>query len=367
MKKSIALLLAAAVAFGALTGCTSTAGGGGTTSGSVGGGSGETLEITQEMQDSKVEEPIGEAGKYDGLTIGFSQRNIAGSEWYEQLIRVAQAEAEHLGVNLVVLDGQSDLAKQTSDIENLISQGVDAIVLNPQDSSGVLPAVKKIHAANIPLVVVNSALDPSGAPFSFVSTNAFNTGYKSGMELAKAADAKWGWKDEIKAAVFSANPQELESDQRRWGQLTGYEDYMLQKYGKSNLSIKFFDYYKWVPDEAILKTEDMLQSNPDIDIIFAACDGGTQGIVPALQAAGKAGDILVSSIDARKTVLKWIEDGDKGVVASVSNDPRLMGKWSVLFAAAAANGETIPSSFYVPNPAINAENIAEYYDPDSLY
>lgn len=361
--KKIALMLSLILVIIALASCSNGNSGGTAATNS----SGEVLNITPAMQDSKVEEPIGEAGKYKGTVIGFSQRNIAGSEWYEQLIRVAQIEADHLGVKLVVLDAQSDLAKQTSDIENLISQGVNSIILNPQDSSGVLPAVKKIHAAQIPLVVVNSALDPAGAPFSFVSTNAFNTGYKSGMELAKAADAKWGWKDSLNAAVFSANPQELESDQRRWGQLAGYEDYMLQKYGKSNLKIQFFDYYKWLPDEAMLKTEDMIQSNPDIDIIFSACDGGAQGIVPALQSAGKAGDILISSIDARKTVLKWVEDGDKGVVASVSNDPRLMGKWSVFFAAAAANGETIPSNFYVPNPAINAENVGQYYDAESLY
>jgi ribose transport system substrate-binding protein len=328
---------------------------------------GGVLQITPAMQQSGPEDVIGDTEKYKGLTIGFSQRNIAGSEWYEQLIRVAKMEAKHLGVNLVVLDAQSDLAKQASDIENLLSQSVDAIILNPQDSSGVLPAVNKIHAAKIPLIVVNSALDPSGAPFSFVSTNAFNTGYKSGFALAEAVDKKWGWRDVIKAAVLSANPQELESDQRRWGQLAGYEDYMLQHYGKSNLNIQYFDYYKWLPDVAMLKTEDMIQSNPDIDVIFSACDGGAQGIIPALKSAGKEGEILICSIDARKTVLQWIKDGNKGIVCSVSNDPRMMGKWGVLFAAAAASGETVPSNFFVPNPAITQQNINDYFDPNSQY
>ena len=96
-----------------------------------------------------------------------------------------------------------------SDIEDLLSQNVDAIILNPNDSSAVLPAVKQIHAANTPLVVVNSVLDPSGAPFTFVSTYAYNTGYKSGRALAEAYVAKNGWQDEVKAIVLSANPQEL--------------------------------------------------------------------------------------------------------------------------------------------------------------
>lgn len=366
MKKRILTILVVLVfTLVAMTGCgassdTSKAAGDGK-------GSGAAPEITQAMIDSKVEEPVGQKDQFKGITIGFSQRNLAGSEWYENLIRVAKMEAEHLGVKLVVLDAQSNLSKQVSDIENLISQNVDAIILNPQDSTGVLPAVKKIHGAKIPLTIVNSALDPAGAPFTFVSTNAFNTGYKSGMELAKAVEKKFGWKDEIKTVVLSANPQELESDQRRWGQLSGYDDYMLQKYGKSNLKIVAYDYYKWLPDEALAKMQDILQAHPDVDVVFAACDGGTQGAVPALKAANLLGKVLVTSIDARKTVLQWIKDGDKGIVASVSNDPRLMGKWSVFFAAHAAKGAVTPATFYVPNPAVNAENVDKYLDPSSKY
>ena len=327
----------------------------------------DKMTITQEMLNSAAEEPVGPKDAFKGITIGFSQRRVAGSEWYEQLIRVAKAEADHLGVTLVILDAQGQNAKQVSDIEDLISRKVDAIILNPNDSGAVLPAVKEIHDASIPLVVVNSALDPAGAPFTFVSTYAYDTGYKSGRALAEAVIAKHGWKEEVKAIVLSANPQELESDQRRWGQLNGYNDVMLEKYGKSNLKIVGFDYYQWVPDQAMAKMTDLLQAHPDVDVVFSACDGGTQGAIPALTNAGLVGNVLVTSIDARKSVLKWIKDGDKGVVADVSNDPRLMGKWAVYFAAYAAAGQSGPATFYVPNPAVTTANIDEYYDPESLY
>jgi ribose transport system substrate-binding protein len=327
----------------------------------------DEMNITQEMLNFAPEQPVGPEGQFEGITIGFSQRRVAGSEWYEQLIRVAKAEAEHLGVELIILDAQGQNAKQVSDIEDLLSRQVDAIILNPNDSSAVIPAVNKIHEAGVPLVVVNSVLDPAGAPFTFVSTYAYNTGYKSGRALADAVVEQYGWTDEIKAIVLSANPQELESDQRRWGQLAGYNDVMLEKFGKSNLNIVGFDYYQWVPDQALTKMTDLLQAHPDVDVVFSACDGGTQGVIPALENAGLLGDVLVTSIDARKSVLKWIQDGDKGVVADVSNDPRLMGKWAVYFAAYAAAGQPGPATFYVPNPAITAANVDEHYDPDSMY
>lgn len=322
---------------------------------------------TQEQLNALPEEMIGEKDEFSGLRIGFSQRNIAGSEWYEQLVRLAKNEAEYLGIELTVLDGKNDLAQQITDIETLVSLQPDAMIINPFHSTGVLPAVSKVHAASIPLTVVNCALDAEGAPFTFVSCDVENSGYKGGFELAKAYDEKHGWKDEVKALVLSAAAQEEESDLRRWGQIMGYTDYMLEKYGKSNLKIVAYRYYNWQPEPAMNETLDALQANPDVDIIFSACDGGVQGILPALQPIGKAGQIMMCSVDARKDVIKMVMDGNMGVVCTVANDPRMMGKWAVYLAAKAAKGVTTPSVFYVPNTLYNSENAAAYYDPNSQY
>ncbi len=330
-------------------------------------GTGRTFTATPEQLALKPEEMIGEENEFEGLKIGFSQRNIAGSEWWEQLVRLAQEEADYLGIELTVIDGENDLNKQISDIETIVNMAPDAMVINPFHSTGVLPAVQKVHQAGIPLTVVNCALDAEGAPFTFVSCDVENSGYQSGFELAKAYDEKNGWQDEVKALVFSAAPQEEESDLRRWGQLAGYNDYMFEKYGKSNLNVVAYRYYNWQPEPAMNETLDVMQANPDIDIIFCACDGGAQGVVAALESIGKTGDILMTSIDARKSVLEWVIDGDKGVVATVANDPRMMGKWAVYLAAQQAKGVTTPATFYVPNTCYTSANAADVYDPNSAY
>lgn len=329
--------------------------------------SGGVFSATPEQLSLLPEEMIGEKDQFKGMRIAFSQRNIAGSEWWEQLVRLAKAEAEYLGIELTVLDGRNDLAQQITDIETLISMQPDAMIINPFHSTGVLPAVQKVHEAGIPLTVVNCALDAEGAPFTFVSCDVENSGYKGGFELARAYDEKYGWKDEVKALVLSAAAQEEESDLRRWGQIMGYTDYMLEKYGKSNLKIVSYRYYNWQPEPAMNETLDALQANPDIDIIFCACDGGVQGVVPALESIGRSGEIMMCSVDARKDVVKMIIDGDKGVVNTVANDPRMMGKWAVYLAAQAASGVTTPATFYVPNTMYTAVNAADYYDPNSTY
>lgn len=329
--------------------------------------SGGVFAATKEQLEAAPEAMLGEKDEFKGLTLGFSQRNIAGSEWWEQLVRLAKMEAEHLGIKLTVYDAGNDLAKQLADIETLVNLKPDGMIINPFHSTGVLPAVSKIHQANIPLTVVNCALDAEGAPFTFVSCDVENSGYKAGFELAKQYDAKNGWQDEVQALVLSAAAQEEESDLRRWGQIAGYNDYMLEKYGKSNLKIVSYRYYNWQPEPAMNETLDALQANPGIDVIFSACDGGAQGVVAALDSIGKTGSILMTSIDARSSVLKWIKDGDKGIVGTVANDPRMMGKWAVYLAAKAAKGTTTPATFYVPNTLYTKGNVDKVYDPKSAY
>jgi ribose transport system substrate-binding protein len=322
------------------------------------------FSATPDEQAALANQLIGTEKQFEGLKIGFSQHRIAGSEWYEQLVDYAQAEADYLGIKLTVYDANDDMNKQVSDIENLINIGSDSIIVNPYNSATA--GLDEIVSAGIPLTVVNQAVDFNGQ-YTFVSCDVENSGYKSGQELARYYDDKYGWKDEVKALVLSSAPQEAESDYRRWGEVMGWTDYMLDKYGKNNLNIVAYQYYQWLPEPAMNATLDVMQANPDIDIIFSACDGGAQGAEAALEQIGKLGEVLICSIDGRKSVLKWIQDGDKGIVADAFNDPRQMGKWAVYMAALQASGVTTPATYYCMNDLVTTDNVNDYYDPDSTY
>lgn len=323
-----------------------------------------TFQPTPEQQSALATQMIGTQDQFAGMHIGFSQHRIAGSEWYEQLVDFAQAEADYLGIDLTIYDANDDMNQQIADVETLINLGMDSIIVNPYNSTNV--GLDEIVAANIPLTVVNQAVD-FNSPFTFVSADVQDSGYKSGFELARYYDGKNGWKDEVKAFVLSSAPQEKESDLRRWGQVMGWTDYMLDKYGKNNLNIVAYQYYQWLPEPAMNATLDVLQANPDIDIIFSACDGGAQGVEAALEQIGRLGDILICTIDGRKSVLEWIKDGDKGIVCDAFNDPRQMGKWAVYMAALQAKGVATPTTYYVMNDLVTTENVDDYYDPNSTY
>lgn len=323
-----------------------------------------TFSQTPEQAAALATQLIGTEGQFDGMSIGFSQHRIAGSEWYEQLVSFAKAEAEYLGIELTVYDANDDMNQQIADVETLINLGMDSIIVNPYNSSNV--GLDSVIAADIPLTVVNQAVEFNGK-YTFVSADVEDSGYKTGFELARYYDEQFGWKDDVKALVLSSAPQEAESDYRRWGQVMGWTDYMLDKYGKNNLDIVAYQYYQWLPEPAMNATLDVMQANPDLDIIFAACDGGAQGVEAALEQIDKLGDVLVCTIDGRKSVLQWIKDGDKGIVADAFNDPRQMGKWAVYMAALQANGVSTPSTYYVMNDLVTTKNVDDYLDPNSTY
>ena len=151
-----------------------------------------SFQATPEEKGALATQMVGTQNQFEGMNIGFSQHRIAGSEWYEQLVDFAQAEADYLGINLTIYDANDDMNQQIADVETLINLGMESIIVNPYNSTNV--GLDSIIAADIPLTVVNQAVDFSG-PFTFVSADVQDSGYKTGFELARYYDEKNGWKN----------------------------------------------------------------------------------------------------------------------------------------------------------------------------
>ena len=97
------------------------------------------------------EGPIGDKP----IVIGFSQTGF-NHPWRVEMIKSAQAEvARHENVTMVVTDGNVDIQKQNSDIDDLLAQEVDAVVMSPVESAGLVPAGNKVMAAKKPLILLD--------------------------------------------------------------------------------------------------------------------------------------------------------------------------------------------------------------------
>jgi inositol transport system substrate-binding protein len=122
-------------------------------------------------------------GGRDGKpVIGVSLLSLS-SEYIVQLNKVLETRAAELGATLVVNDAQRSAERQVQQVENFVSQKVDAIILNPCEVEASSPAVDRAAAAGIPLVNVNS--ETRSAPTAFVGSHDEEAGRLAMEYIAK--------------------------------------------------------------------------------------------------------------------------------------------------------------------------------------
>jgi ribose transport system substrate-binding protein len=113
----------------------------------------ENLPFTDRLP--LAEGPIEVDGEVRNITIGFSQTAF-NHPWRVSMLESLQAEAcRHDNLEIIVLDGNVDVAKQNNDVRDLIARGVDAVVMSPVESAALVPAARAVRAEGLPLIVLD--------------------------------------------------------------------------------------------------------------------------------------------------------------------------------------------------------------------
>lgn len=301
------------------------------------------------------------------VTIGFSQRRLAGSDWWATLLAGAEDKAAELGAEVIVTDAGGDTVKQNSDVETLITQGVDAIILNPQDPTGVAPAVSAATGAGVPLVVVNSNLSEELAPqqFCYVAENQPEVAGQLGAAMAEVVKERFGTDGPLKAVIIGGYSGETITEQRSQGVIDGYASVD----GAPELEYLPLRYGEWLPDRALPPMRDIATANPDLKVVFSLSDVMLPGIKQGLQDAGILDQVVIGSYDGQMSVIKEMMDNPDGPVqANASNEPYKQGQTAVEKAVAAARGqsqdEVCPGGeFWIDTFLATPATAEQHYDP----
>ena len=206
------------------------------------------------------------------LRIGVSN-GFSGNTWRTECMASLRNEAaKHPEIaDLIIVDGQGDITKQVNDIQDLISQQVDAILCIPNSSTAVAPALARAMRANIPVIPFN--LDVSGEQWcSYIGTDPFKKGVAWGAFMTEALGNKG------KIVVLGGLPGNSGSAAVWAGAQTTL--------GKGIEVLAMKDAY-WQEDRAKVVMADLIVAYPQIDGIF--CDGGQDaaGAAKAMLAAGR--------------------------------------------------------------------------------
>jgi ribose transport system substrate-binding protein len=243
------------------------------------------------------------------IVIGYSQRRVAGSDWWKTLIAGVTSEGEKLGVKVEVIDAGGDTVRQNSYVQTLITKGVDGVIMNANDPRGVSASVLALKNARIPLVEVNSNLDPSLAPdtFCYVAEDQIVTGAKAGKGIAEEVAKKFKPTDSIKLAIIGGYPGDVISDLRKTGFLQAYNDYFKDHPGPKTTVLPM-RYGHWLPDQALGPMRDIATANPDLKVVYSESDVMQAGIEQGLKQAGIWNDILEATYDGQMSTIKEMMD-----------------------------------------------------------
>src|SRR5919108_113318 len=202
----------------------------------------------------------------------------------------------------------------------------------------IVSALVKARDAKVPIIVVDTRLDPKAAsdagvrPATFIGSDNYEGGKLAGDYLVKTTGGK------ARVAILEGIPGHETGDSR----LRGFRDAVK---GAPGIAIVASQPANWERDQGFNVFQNMLQAHQDIDSVFACSDLMALGAIEAIAAAGKTGKIRVVGFDALDDAKKAIAAGT--MEASVAQFPYEMGKAAVESAAKVLQGEKLPPDIMV--------------------
>ncbi|QRZ12556.1 ABC transporter substrate-binding protein [Paracoccus methylovorus] len=277
----------------------------------------------------------------DKLKIGMTFQEL-NNPYFVSMQEALKEAADSLGADVVVTDAGHDVAKQISDVEDMLQQNIDILLLNPTDTAGIEAAVHAAKAAGVIVVAVDA--NANGPVDTFVGSKNRDAGYMSCKYLGDAL----GGKGEV--AILDGIPV-VPILQRVEGCKAALEEFP---------EITLVDTQNGRQDRSVALgvVENMIQSKPNLAGIFSVNDGGAMGALAAIQGSGK--DIKLTSVDGAPEAVKAISDGT-AFIQTTAQFPRDQVRVGLAMALAHKWGaRVVPKEVPIDVMVVDAENAAEF-------
>jgi inositol transport system substrate-binding protein len=248
-------------------------------------------------------------------------------------------------VELVMVDSKEDPSVQLGQIENFVSQKLDAIIVIPANTEAVEPMTKAAVDANIPLVYVNRM--PADLPegVAFVGSNSIDAGIFQMEWIAE----KLGGKGNV--VIMMGNLSQEAAQKRTEGVKQVAAKYPDIKITKEQTAV-------WDRAKGLALMENWLASGDQIDAVASNNDEMAIGALSAIEAAGKLGQIIVGGVDASPDALVEMDKGRLNV--TVFQNATGQGEGGIQAAIALACGQTVESPVWIPYELVTPENYKDY-------
>jgi len=297
---------------------------------SGGGGAATSAPTTAASAPASAPAASGSAAAGGACTVGVSWNNYQEerwAKWDEPAIKEALAAG---GATYVSNDAKSSAETQTSNVENLISQGAKVLIILAQDGTAIKSSVAAATAAGIPVIAYDRLIeDPAVLYITFDNVLVGKLQAEGVLKVVSKGNF----------AIIKGNKADANADFLR----AGYVQAGIPEVGASSADIKIVgETYtdNWDPAKAQANMEQILTANDNkVDAVLSENDGMAGGVIAALTAQGLAGKVPVSGQDGDLAALNRVALGTQTV--DVWKDARMLGKSAGESAVTLCGGTTV--------------------------
>src|SRR5258706_5028610 len=266
----------------------------------------------------------------DDIIIGLITKTN-NNPFFVKMKEGADAKAKELGVKLQSFAGKfdGDNDGQVAAVESLIAAGAKGILITPSDTKAIVPTIKKARDAGILVIALDTPLDPIDAADATFATDNFQAGVLIGEWAAKTLGDKT--KDAHVAFLDALENQPTVDAARDQGFMKGFgiDPVDVTRYlDEKDPRISGHQWGKGAPDGGRTGMENLLQKDPDINVVYTINEPTASGAYEAMKGAGEAdGSVVMVSVDGG---CPGVKDVKAGIIGATSQQyPLLMASMGV--------------------------------------
>lgn len=272
--------------------------------------------------------------------IGYASLNLVNS-FQVQRSKSAELVAQEYGAELITTNANNDASTQVSNIEDLLAQGVDALVISPVNSDSLTPVLKRAAQANIPVIVEGTDVESTDVLSRVFSTNdAFGATAAKGLCDLMSGQGK---------VVMLRGIAGVQAETERY-------DAAKAEMEKCGLEVEGEAFGNWNYAGGQTAAETLVAQYPQIDGVWSSGSEMTRAAIDVFEAKGRP--LVPMTGECENGFLQIWQD--KGLKAVAPIFPTWQTPEAVKLALKALRGEQIKASYSLELPAITDANVSQF-------
>ncbi len=265
------------------------------------------------------EAPAAEKPATDGKKIVIAATGLQQDQFTNVLMSGYKDKADELGIEILIANSQLSLDKESEMINNFLEAGVSALIIEPVSPDATVAMAELAQKKGIPVFACAIPINSDIIFASSINDNK-DLGSKTGKAAAPFLEKNYGKDKEIKTALLAFDSADPEGSEARIASFQNeVKDYKMTYVARQDVDT----------DNAYQVVTDILTANPDLNIIYSACENGLVGAYNAVKAAGKAGEVFVFGVDASAQICEMMLSGSNIIQATTAQAPYEQGQYAV--------------------------------------